>query len=447
VPGGLAGENVIETTIGARDETAAGISSASMNLDAFAKKAADVGKKMMATGTVTTAAMIGLQRSTVMYGESVDKMAKKTGLTTDEVQKLSYAADMEHASIESLSKSMPLLTRNMAAAAEGNQEAKKSFADMGIEVTDAQGKLRPVGDVLLNIADYMKNSNDETGKLALSTKILGRSGGELLPFLEMGSEAINAYGEELKTTRGILGPEAVSDLENFGDSVTAANATIAGLKDQIAISMLPTFRDLLGHTRALAEWFKGMDPGLKQFIATGALVAGIGLMIGGGVLFATAKVIQLVGWTQATIAWLRLLGPTGATNIGMLTGAMGGLLAITVGLIAAEEALMSLKGMWQAHRAGSAAKKEGAQVDEIRRQMESGEISKEEARLRLNAVSNRGVGLRTQVGSATWGMTGAERIGHEMGRYNRIAANFSFTKEDDIGKMVNNTLKPALAAQ
>jgi hypothetical protein len=81
--------------------------------------------------------------------------------------------------------------------------------------------------------------------------------------------------------------------------------------------------------------------------------------------------------------------------------------------------------------------------EDLERQWKAGTISKKEITRRM-AATNKGM---NEVYSPTFGMTGAERVGYEIGRINQIQAQFQFTKENEVAEQINRALKPALAAQ
>ena len=149
-----------------------------------------VSKSMVMMGTVIVGSMTAMVLKSTQAANAADKLAKQTGLTREQVQELGYAADQEHASLEDLAKSINRLSRNMLTSTQGTNEAQRAFKSLGINVKDANGNLRSSVDVLLDIADRFKDMTNETEMSAIAMQLLGRSGADIVPFLQMGGDEI-----------------------------------------------------------------------------------------------------------------------------------------------------------------------------------------------------------------------------------------------------------------
>ncbi len=438
-------QNKIEVIIGARDETGTALSSVEQKLQSVADNWKRVGKQMMLVGGIGTTAMIGIIKSTTDFGNAIDKVRKQTGMTGEEIIKLRYAAEQEHASFEALTKSIPILTKYMQYAAEGMDTYKREFDRMGISVVDGEGNLRSAYEVLLDMAGWMADEGvNENEKLATAMALLGRRGAELVPFLKMGRAEIARLGEEGFKLRGMT-EKQISEFEAFGDETYKMQETLAGLKDQIAIALLPMISLWVQKIQALTEWFRGLSPELKEFISKAVLIGSVMLVAGGGLIFFGGQLAQIGVFVIQAIKWFQALGTSGAISIGMLTTAMLKFMAVLAGAVALMELLMELKGFIQSKQTQKEALARGEEVDEIRRALMAGEITNEEAKRRATGIRMGTAEEATY--SKAWGMTGLERVGHEVGRFQQVFADIKVTKEDEIGKKINTALKPILAGQ
>jgi len=196
-----------------------------------------VGASMVAAGAALAAFTIKAVADTTEYAESIDKAAKTTGIAAEELQKLKYAADQEHTSFEALNGGLKFLAKNMEAG-------KDAFAEIGISTTDASGQLRNTGDVLLELSDYFKNSTNDVEKQALALKLFGKSGSDLIPFLEQGSAEIARLGEEAEGLGIVLSGDAISAFEAYGDQVDKMKKSFEGVKMSVATAVLPAFSDV-----------------------------------------------------------------------------------------------------------------------------------------------------------------------------------------------------------
>ena len=70
--------------------------------------------------------------STVELGAHIKNLSQSAGVTTDTLQKLGYAASQNGSDLDGMAGALGKLSRTMLAAKDGNEEAQKAFASMGV---------------------------------------------------------------------------------------------------------------------------------------------------------------------------------------------------------------------------------------------------------------------------------------------------------------------------
>src|SRR5690606_21051082 len=143
-----------------------------------------------AAGTAVAYALRRVSDETARAASLVDRFSKQTGIATSTLQALGYAAEQEHASLETLGQGLVRLTRRTAEAAAGNQAYLASYRRMGIEIRDANGNILGTEELLLAIAEAFEGISDEGERARIAFNLLGDSGYALLPFLSMGRQEI-----------------------------------------------------------------------------------------------------------------------------------------------------------------------------------------------------------------------------------------------------------------
>lgn len=188
-----------------------------------------------------SAAVIKLRNDAKTYILQIDKMTKVTGMSTEEFSKLAYAAEQEHASLETLSKTLPKLAKYMGQAKDGMATYTREFDKMGIKVTDAKGKLKSSYQVLLEMSDFMgrKGVND-TEKMSIMMTLLGKSGAEMIPLLKMGSAWFNKMGKEAERFGVVLDKKTVAAIKAADDSLTALKTAFLGVGIAIIKAIEPS---------------------------------------------------------------------------------------------------------------------------------------------------------------------------------------------------------------
>ena len=202
------------------------------DFEASAKKTA------VAITAVTTAAIAGLAAMTKVTINNMDqmsKMAQQAGVTTESLSSLGYAARLSGIEQNNLTQSLARLSRGMMDAASGTGEAKKAFDALGINATT----MRSADEALLQIADRFANMEDGAQKTAIAMQLFGRSGAQLVPFLNQGRDGISELQREADRLGITLSTSAARAAEQFNDNLFRLKAVSQGLFNQFATALLP----------------------------------------------------------------------------------------------------------------------------------------------------------------------------------------------------------------
>ena len=114
----------------------------------------------------------------------LDQMAKKTGASVEALSGLKSAAKLSGTSLEEVGGGLQKLSKAMYEAAGGSQKQVDLFKTLGITTTDASGKLRDSGEVMLDLAKKLDSMDSSTQAVATAQLLLGKRGAELLPFMQ-----------------------------------------------------------------------------------------------------------------------------------------------------------------------------------------------------------------------------------------------------------------------
>lgn len=165
------------------------------------------------------------------YAEELTLASQKTGMTVRELQQF-----------DAIGKSVGLTTDDMVTAMRKFSEAVVSTAQvekqgstkgltetaarsaqlmkqLGVSVTDAAGNMKSTQDIFLQLADAFQKLPDGATKSAIAVQLLGRSGLNMIPFLDKGSAGIK---EILSNFDGLF-PELSKTAEQF-DNLRIAQA-------------------------------------------------------------------------------------------------------------------------------------------------------------------------------------------------------------------------------
>jgi len=206
-------------------------------------------------------AMIEMTIGTVKAADHIDEVAQATGLTTDELQELAYAGSFSSLSMEDMAQSMGFLSKAIVGAAGNSKELKKVFRDLKIPVRDSGGNIRSTNDILGDLADRFSKMPGGAKKTALAMQIFGRSGKQLIPFLNAGKEGIAAFREEAHKLGVVLDEETIRKSTEVDDNMNRLEQTWKGVKFAVGQELLPVLGEVVGKT---LEWVKAN----RELIAT-----------------------------------------------------------------------------------------------------------------------------------------------------------------------------------
>lgn len=165
------------------------------------------------------------------YGDTIDKMSQKMGMSSDAYQEWDFVLQHCGASIESLKPAM----KTLATAAENGSDA---FAQLGI----SQEQIAGMSQEQLFDATIagLQNVTDETQRTYLAGKLLGKGATELGPLLNTSADDVADMRAQVHDLGGVMSSDAVKAAAAYQDSLQNMQYAFSGLKNNISGELLPT---------------------------------------------------------------------------------------------------------------------------------------------------------------------------------------------------------------
>ena len=312
--------------------------SASKSLEKVGREAGKTGgafKHMGATaaGVFGGLAIGSLVSKVAAFGkESVDAFANaaretKTlqrylGGTAEEASKLRAAAHMTGVSTEDLARGLGKMSRFAYAGAiqlgQFNDKAAAAAAkhkpfhaalgknaqmlkQLGVDTINADGSMRSTNSVLMDLADRFKAMPNGIEKTNAVMSIFGKSGMQLLPFLNKGSEGLKEFGIEAEKTGNVLSEKDLKATTEATMAKRHLHEAVEGLQISIGRNLYPAFTKV---TLFMSQHVVPVVKSVLDFMSrnkdiVGPLAVAVGVLSGS--LFTFVKVMQIV--TAVTKAW------------------------------------------------------------------------------------------------------------------------------------------------
>jgi hypothetical protein len=205
------------------------------------KKSLDVIKgAFVALGAVVSVRMFsGFIKDQINAADESVKLSQKLGVATETLQGLALGADLAGAGAAGLQTGLIRLNRSVSDAAQGLATQKRAFDDLRVSVFNTDGSLRGTEPILRDIADAFAAMEDGVRKTARAQELFGRSGADLIPLLNEGSQGIDKMIDRAQRLGIVWSHDAAKAAEEFNDNLTLLSAVGRGFSSTIAQEMLP----------------------------------------------------------------------------------------------------------------------------------------------------------------------------------------------------------------
>lgn len=258
--------------------------------------------------------------------QSIDEMLPSIGLVKNTGVDASVAAS-------SVSSGLLFMAKNA-----------KKFDEMGVKVTDANGKFRPFMDIVLDTQQAMSGLDSEAEKTAKAMELFGRFGvvsfnaiatqtekGIRKPTGEIvkGAEAVAFLRESMQGAAGTAQKFADALLDTLPGQITLLKGSIQTLGitlgQPIAEALRPAVEFVKESINTLIGVIQGMSPGMRKavgliLVVVSALtsLAGVALFVGAAIAIAAPGIAALGA---------ALAGAAG--SIAVASAALAGFMALT----------------------------------------------------------------------------------------------------------------------
>lgn len=204
-----------------------------------------------------TTALVSATGNVAEYGDNIDKMSQKLGISSDAYQEWDAVLQHSGSSIDAMSRGMVTLQKN----AVDNAEA---FEALGI----SQEQLATMSTEELFSATItgLQEMGEGAERTALASKLLGGSAKELGPLLNTSAEDTAAMKDRVRELGGVMSAEAVKAAAKYQDSLQDLKTAFSGLSRSLLTEFMPSITTVMD---GLTEIFAGNTEGGLAIISEG----------------------------------------------------------------------------------------------------------------------------------------------------------------------------------
>lgn len=211
-------------------------------------------KGMVAAGAATAAvgaAAVGAGKAFVdaagnvaAYGDDIDKMSQKMGISAEAYQEWDFIAQHSGTSMSSLKTSFKTL-------ANAAQDGKEGFTQLGISLEDAASM--STEDLFAAVITGLQGMEEGTERTAIASELLGKGATELGALMNTSAEDTEAMRQQVHDLGGVMSEDAVKGAAAFQDSLQNMQTSFTGLLNGMMSEFLPGITSVMDGITAIAS--------------------------------------------------------------------------------------------------------------------------------------------------------------------------------------------------
>ena len=217
---------------------------------------------LAAAGGLTAAVVVAVD-----YTDAMAKAARRVNITTDELQRLRFAADVAGADMQILDRAVERLSRNL-----GDLKTRtSSMVSTALQEFDPAllKQLKGVTDVAKGFriaADAIAGYKSATVQGTVAAALFGRAGLRMINLLKLGSIEIDKQGNLLNEFGGIMDRELILQAEIAKDQITLMATAFKTQLSTALVAMTPILDTVVVYFKKMSLWmgdvissFRAMD--------------------------------------------------------------------------------------------------------------------------------------------------------------------------------------------
>ena len=227
----------------------------------------------LAAGAGLAGIGIKMANEAAEYANAVRDIKNLTGETAENASLLKAEFGYFGISSEQATGSIAKFQKNLAAAREtmykAQQEGKKStdaFSKLGMSLDDITKNT--TFEVLSKIQEKMRGMSDAAEKDRISMELFGKSGYQMMDFLNATPEQLQAISDKFEKLGLIMNDENLDAAIKYERQMNALKGTTSKLAIGIGTELIPVLTEQVEWLNSVGTEFSTLDKGTKSMIAT-----------------------------------------------------------------------------------------------------------------------------------------------------------------------------------
>lgn len=293
------------------------------------------------------AGMIAAMNKAADYGDKIDKMSQKIGMSREKYQELNFVLSQNGMDVDQLQMAYKTLTNQMASAQKGSKDSLNTFRQLGVQIRNCNGQMRSADDVFDDALKKLMQMKNPTQRMAHAIKLFGRNAQELAPLLNSGLISYEQLKKAVRDKGMILSDEEIKNAVVYKDTMDKFSKMWDARLTSVAIKHMPKITEyldkIMSNDKAIGNMVNLVAQGLEMIVKMFGFIdkhKTVSLIIGGIVAVIGPLLTALGVLSMSIIAINTALGLLAANPV-VLT-----IIAITAAIAAVGVAIFLLWKNW-----------------------------------------------------------------------------------------------------
>lgn len=176
--------------------------------------------------------------------------------------------------------------------ADPPKEAAAMLQQLGIQITDASGKMLPFQQIIGQLHEKFSGLSQAQKLQAAATIFGAESMSGMLALIEAGPEKLGALTKEFQNSSGAAQQMADTMTNNLAGALEELKGALESAFITIGTALTPAIQWVVQHLQSLVEWFNQLPAPVQNTLAVLAALSAVVLVVGGGFLALAGFMMQ-----------------------------------------------------------------------------------------------------------------------------------------------------------
>ncbi len=199
---------------------------------------AKVGQLAAGMALSVGASMLYLGKQAIDAADHIFDLSQKTGLSAEFLSSVGHIARQSGTDLDSLAAAATKMSKTAVEAASGSAEQALTYRALGVAVRDAQGHMRSAEQLFVDVTRSLSQMGSGTTVTALAMRVFGKSGAEMLPFIQAFGGDIDKAKAKAQELGILVSTDMAKRADQWNDSLENMSGMVKGFGNDVAWTIM-----------------------------------------------------------------------------------------------------------------------------------------------------------------------------------------------------------------